>query len=173
VVPGLVGLFIATRRNVSDCYAVAALAFALYFLCYWRTGPSIPGSASTGTSPAANLGEAARLVFRGGRLVRLVALSLINSAHGVIAYSLALLISLQLGGSTADIGWLSGLVAALEIPIVLDVGTAARRLPIWQVIVGGGVIHAGFLLALTMANGTGPRYALAVLNSIGNAISLT
>ena len=173
VVPGLVGLFIATRRNVSDCYAVAALAFALCFLYYWRKGPSIPGSASSGTSPTANLGEAAGLVFHGGRLVRLLALSLINSAHSVIAYSLPLLISLKLGGSTADIGWLSGLVAALEIPIMLGVGTAARRLPIWQVIVGGGVIHAGFLLALTMANGTGLLYALAVLNSIGNAVLLT
>ena len=144
MVPGLVGLFIATREHVSDCYGIAALAFALCLVFYWRFGPSVPGGVTGGASAAANLAEAFRLILNGGRMGRLVALALINSASSVSSYTLPLLINLKLGGSFANIGWLSGLVAAMEIPIMLGVGAAAQRWPVWQVIVVGGFFHADF-----------------------------
>ena len=173
VVPGLVGLLIATREHVSDCYGIAALAFALCLLFYWRFGPSVPGGVSGGTSAAANLAEAFRLIFDGGRMSRLVALALINSASSVSSYTLPLLINLKLGGSFANIGWLSGLVAAMEIPIMLGVGAAARRWPLWEVIVVGGIFHAGFLIALALTTQVEALYFLAILNAVGNAVALT
>ena len=173
VVPGLVGLFIATRQNVSDCYAVAAVAFALCLLFYWRFGPSVPGGVSASASAVENLAEAFKLIFNAGRLSRLLAIALINSATAVSAYTLPLLINVKLGGSFANIGWLSGLVAAMEIPIMLGVGAAARRWPLWQVIVAGGLVHAGFLLALAMTTQVSALFAFAILNAIGNAVALT
>jgi predicted MFS family arabinose efflux permease len=88
VVPGLVGLFIATRANPSDCYGVAALAFVLCLLFYWRQGPDVPGNTGGDKSAAANLREAVGLIFHTGRLSRLLALALINSAHPLIGYAL-------------------------------------------------------------------------------------
>ena len=84
-----------------------------------------------------------------------------------------LLISVKLGAGIANVGWLMGFVAALEIPIMLGVGAAARRWPLWQVIVVGGFFHAGFLMALAMATRVEALYAFAILNAIGNAVALT
>ena len=86
VVPSLVGLF--TREHVSDCFAVAALAFALCLLFYWHFGPSVLGGVVGNTSALANLTEAFKLIFNAGRMARLVAIALINSATSVSSYIL-------------------------------------------------------------------------------------
>jgi len=173
VVPALVGLFIAATARPSDSFAIAALAFVLCLLFYWRFGPSIAGTSASAGSAAANLREALGLVVQGGRLTRLAALALVNSVHPLIAAAFPLILTQQLHGSTAQLGVFAGLVAALEIPIMLGVGAAVRRFPLWQVIVSGGVIHAVFLLSLTLINSTGPLYFLALLNAAGNAVLLT
>jgi predicted MFS family arabinose efflux permease len=173
VVPALVGLFIAATARPSDSFAVAALAFVLCFGFYWHFGPSVAGNSTSAGSAAANLREAFGLVLQGGRIQRLAALALVNCVHPLIAAAFPLIITQQLGGTTAQLGVFAGLVAFLEIPIMLGVGVAVRRFPLWQVIVSGGLIHVGFLLSLTLIKSTLPLYGLALLNAAGNAVLLT
>jgi MFS family permease len=173
VVPALVGLFIAATARPSDSFAIAALAFVVCLLFYWHYGPSVSGSSTSAGSAAANLREAIRLVWHGQRILRLTALALVNCVHPLIMAAFPLIITQQLHGSTAQLGIFAGLVAFLEIPIMLGVGTAVRRFPLWQVIVGGGFIHVTFLMSLTMINSTGALYVLALLNAAGNAVLLT
>ena len=61
----------------------------------------------------------------------------------------------------------------MEIPIMLAVGVTPRRWPLWQVIVVGGIFHAGFLGALALTTSVETLYAFAILNAIGNAVALT
>jgi hypothetical protein len=61
----------------------------------------------------------------------------------------------------------------MEMPVMIGVGAMARRLPVWQIIVAGGVLHAMFMLALTQVNSTLPVYPLALLDAGANAVLLT
>ncbi|MDE2446239.1 MAG: MFS transporter, partial [Alphaproteobacteria bacterium] len=112
-------------------------------------------------------------IFTQGRGIRLLALSLINSPHGVIATIFPLVLTVKLGGSTAQLGWFAGFVALTEIPLMLVVGAAVSRFQLWTVIVTGGLVHAGYLALLGLAPNVATLFALGVLNAIGNAVMLT
>jgi MFS family permease len=173
VVPALVGAFIAITARPSDSFAIAALAFVLCFVFYWIWGPSIAGNATSPGTALANLREASGFIFEGGRITRLSALALVNCVHPLISAAFPLILIQQLHGTTTQLGYFAGLVAALEIPIMLGVGAAVRRFPLWQVIVGGGMIHAAFLAGLSLITSLSALYFLALLNAAGNAVLLT
>lgn len=173
VVPAIVGVYIAASARPSDSFAIAALAFVLCLFFYWAFGPVVAGTSTSAGSAAANLREALALVLHGGRMLRLTALALVNCVHPLISAAFPLIITQQLHGNTSQLGVFAGLVAFLEIPIMLGVGAAVRRYPLWQVIVGGGFIHATFLISLTFISSTAPLYVLALLNAAGNAVLLT
>jgi predicted MFS family arabinose efflux permease len=173
VMPAIVGVYIAASARPSDSFAIAALAFVVCLLFYWRFGPVIAGTSTSAGSAAANLRDALSLVLHGERMLRLTALALVNCVHPLIMAAFPLILTQQLHGSTAQLGVFAGLVAFLEIPIMLGVGAAVRRFPLWQVIVAGGFIHVAFLLSLTFISSTAPLYVLALLNAAGNAVLLT
>ena len=173
VVPGLVGLFIATRKNVSDSYAVAALAFGLCFVFYALFGPKGGRGESTGNSAWQNLREAFGMVIEGRVSKRLMALSIIQGPHPLTAAVLPLIITSLPHGSTADVGILAGLFAALEIPIMLLAGAYNRNWQSWTLIMFGAASHILFLLGLGLVSSVASIYALAVLNASGTAIMAT
>jgi predicted MFS family arabinose efflux permease len=173
VVPAIVGGFIAYSGRPSDGFVIGALAFVVCLIFYWRFGPNIAGTSISAGSAAANLREALGLITQEGRMTRLSALALVNCPHPLIMSAFPLIIAHELGGTMTQLGVVAGLVAFLEMPLMLGVGAAVRRLPLWQVIVAGGIIHAVFLVALTLIHSTAPLYGLAVLNAAGNAVLLT
>jgi predicted MFS family arabinose efflux permease len=173
VVPALVGGFIAATARPSDSFAVAALACVLCSAFYWVWGPNVSGNATSPGTAFANLREASGLIFEGARIIRLSALALVNCVHPLISAAFPLILIQQLHGTTTQLGYFAGLVAALEIPIMLGVGAAVRRFPLWQVIACGGIIHITFLVSLTLVTSISTLYFLALLNAAGNAILLT
>ena len=173
VVPGLVGLLIAYTNRASDSFAVAALAFTLCLIFYWLFGPKVAGGIVSSTSALTNLFEAAGLIFKDGRGPRLLAISLINSPHPLIAALFPLVLIQQLGGNTSQLGWFLGLVALLEIPLTLVIGAMVRHFNLWAIIIFGGVIHASFLLLLGLTTSLWSFYLLAVMNAVGNSVLLT
>ena len=173
VVPGLVGLLIAYTNRASDSFAAAALAFTVCLIFYWIFGPKVSGNLVSGTSALTNLRDAAALIFTNGNGPRLLALSLINSPHPLIAALFPLILTQQLSGSTAQLGWFSGAVALMEIPLMLVVASSVRRFNLWAIIIFGGVTHAGFLLLLCVAGSPWLFAVLGVLNAMGNAVLLT
>ena len=173
VVPALVGAFIAYSGRPSDGFVIGALAFVLCLIFYWRYGPNMAGTSTSAGSAAANLREALGLILQGGRITRLAALALVNSPHPRAMSAFPLMIAHELGGSMTELGVIAGLVAFLEMPLMIGVGAAVRRFPLWQVIVAGGIIHALFLISLTLIHSTTPLYGLAFLIAAGNAVLLT
>ena len=173
VVPGIVGVFIATRENVSDCYAVAAFAFGLCFVFYALFGPNGGRGEIAGNNAWQNLREAFGLVFEGRVSKRLMALSFMQGPHPMMAAALPLIITSLPNGSYADVGVLSGLFAAIEIPIMLVAGAYNRNWQSWTLITIGAAAHILFLLGLGFISNVASIYALAVLNAAGTAIMVT
>jgi MFS family permease len=173
IVPGLVGLFIATRKNVSDSFAIAAAAFMLSFLIYLFFGAETKNIATSQLSAWAGFKAALKLVGSKTILLRLLALSLIATPHPVNAALLPLMITHFSGGNTMDVGIMVGLVAGLEIPFMLLGGYFGQSKPIWFIIVCAGLVHASYLFGLGFAHSLWQIYALAVLNAAGAAILLS
>jgi MFS family permease len=173
VVPGLVGLFIATRERASDSYAIAALAFGLCFVFYALFGPTGGRAQASGNSAWLNLREATGIIFEARVFRRLMALSFIQGPHPLIAAALPLIITSLPHGSTADVGFLAGLFAALEIPIMLIAGALNRIWNTWTLVIIGALTHVAFLLGLGLVSNVASIYALAILNAAGTAIMVT
>jgi predicted MFS family arabinose efflux permease len=173
IVPGLVGLFIATRKNVSDSFAVAAAAFTLCFLIYAAFG-SNEKNKNLGQSTAwAGFKTALGLVGSRAILLRVLALALIATSYSANATLLPLFITHLPHAGTTDVGVLAGLVAGLEIPFMLIGGYFSRNIALWKVIVAAGLVHVAYLLGLGFVNSLWQIYALAVLNAAGAAILLS
>ena len=173
LVPGLVGLYIATRKNVSDSYSIAAAAFAFCFLIYLVFGKSVKnntvgqGSAWAGFKTALNL-VASRQIF-----LRVLALALIATPQPTNGALLPLFITHLPGGTTADVGLLAGLVAGLEIPFMLLAGYFNRSKPTWIIIIVAGLTHATYLFGLGFVTATWQIYLLSIINAAGAAVMLS
>ena len=173
LVPGLVGFFIATRKNVSDSFAVAALAFALCLAFYATFGPSGGRSEASGRGGLVGLREAFALIFEGRVFKRVMALSFIQGPHPLNAALLPLLITSLPHGSTADVGILAGVVAALEIPFMLLAAALNRQWHTWVLVAVGGLSHITYLLYLGTVSSVHALYVLAALNAVGASVLLT
>jgi MFS family permease len=173
LVPGLVGLFIATRKNITDCYAIAAAAFLLCFIFYAVFGSSTKNEAHNSNFAWQGMKAALRLVASKRIAYRILALGMIATVHPANSNLLPLFITHLHGGSTRDVGVIAGLVAGLEIPFMLLGGYFNHRKPLWMIIVAAGLVHVFYFLGLSMATSLWHIYALAVLNAAGAAILLS
>jgi predicted MFS family arabinose efflux permease len=173
LVPGLVGLFIATRKNVSDAYAIGAGAFALCFCIYAVFGLSGKNETPNATSAWQGLKAAVTLVANRRIFYRILALGMIATVHPANSNLMPLFITHLHGGSTKDVGIISGLVAGLEIPFMLLGGYFNHRTALWKIIIAAGLVHALYFMGLGMASSLWHIYALAVLNAAGAAILLS
>ncbi|MBB6219383.1 hypothetical protein [Rhizobium leguminosarum] len=84
-----------------------------------------------------------------------------------------LILVVDLGGKTADVGIIAGLIALLEIPFMLMWASLLKRRDILPILVIAGVIYAGFMAALTFATAPWQIYALTVPAAAGAAALLS
>ena len=173
VVPGLVGAFIATRKDVSDGFAVAAVAFLIALLLYGIWGQSSGRVEPSKLSAWQGLKEALGLIASKHIALRLLALALIATVQPANLLMLPLMIVKMPGGDTQSIGIIAGLTAGLEVPLMLIGGYVASRVELWKIIVAGGLVFAIYLGLVGFVQTVPQLYFLAVLNAIGNAIMLT
>jgi MFS family permease len=173
LVPGAVGLFIATRENVTDCYAIAAGAFALCFCIFAVFGSSNKNEVHSSISAWNGIKTAFGLVASKRIFYRILALGLIATVHPANSNLLPLFITHLPNGSTKDVGIVSGLVAGLEIPFMLLGGYFNHRMPLWKIIIAAGLVHAVYLFGLGLVSSLWHIYALTILNAAGAAILLS
>jgi MFS transporter, SET family, sugar efflux transporter len=170
VVPGLVGAYIAISKNVSDSFAVAAAAFFLCIAAYGLFGAPGGKAEPSKTSVLQGLKEALVLVASKAIAPRIAALALIACVQPSNLALLPLIVTQFPDGNTQSIGLIAGLTAALEVPLMLFAGYLGGRMPIWKLIVAGGVVYACYLGLVGMAQSVNHLYGLAALNALGNAI---
>lgn len=173
VVPGLVGAYIATRKDVSDSFAIAALAFLVCIFMFGLYGKPGGRAEPSKLSTWDGLKEAFGLVFSKHIALRILALAMIASVQWVSGSLLPLVIVKMPTGDTSVVGIFAGLTAGLEVPLMLIGGVFASRYPLWKIIVAGGLVYALYLGLVGFAHNVPQVYALAILNAAGNAIMLT
>jgi Major Facilitator Superfamily len=173
VVPGLVGAYIATRQDVSDSFAIAALAFLVCLILFGVFGKPGGRAEPSKLTVWAGLKEAFGLVFSKHIALRILALAMIASVQWVSGSLLPLVIVKMPSGDTGVVGIFAGLTAGLEVPLMLLGGVFASRYPLWKIIVGGGLVYALYMGLVGFAHSVPQVYALSVLNAMGNAIMLT
>lgn len=173
LVPGAVGLFITTRKNVTDSYAIAAVAFVLCFIIYAAFGSNTKNETQQTNTAWEGLKTAFGVIASKRIFNRILALALIATVHPANSNLLPMFITQLPGGSPTDVGVLAGLVAGLEIPFMLLGGFLNHKMPLWKIIIAAGVVHAVYFFGLGLASSLWHIYALAVLNAGGAAILLS
>ena len=173
VVPGLAGLFIAWTGRASDAFGLAAIVYVFSLVYYAFLGPNGGNRQVNKQTPLQGLLGAFRLIGSHAILSRVVSVAVIGITHPVNAAVMPLIILSLEGGSVRDVGLISGIVAALEIPFMLLAGAMISRFSLLRVIAFGGICHALYLVALAFAPSVGYIYALCVINAAGAAVLLT
>jgi predicted MFS family arabinose efflux permease len=177
IVPGLAGLFIAWPEQVSHSFIIATVVSVVCMFYYWAKGSNQGkkegGDEAVKQTASAGLKQAFKLIGSNAILSRVVSLAVIGITHPVNAAVMPLIVLSLEGGSVRDVGLLAGLVAGLEIPLMLLGGAMVRRYSLVKVIVFGGLCHVVYLVALAFVPSIGYIYALCVINAAGAAILLT
>ena len=123
---------------------VYSMAAAMYLLAalvaiFWLDEVQPAAAARPGDRPAASAGRT-RLLLTGA------AFTLLMCPLTLGVQALPLFISHDLGGKVGYAGYLLGLCAALEIPLMLGLGALSTRVPLRALVLGGaaaGVVYYG------------------------------
>ena len=169
-----VGLFIAVRYGFGPLYlAIAGLSLAMAVLGRWgmRRVPRLPVLAAPVTQAAAPTAKAgvrglpARLWLLLGALV---ALGAVNQIYIIDA---ALYVTQDLHHGAQIFGWMAGLCAGLEIPVILIAGRLADRVGKLRVVLVAVVAAVAFFCLLPLASTLLELLGLQVLNAIWVGVS--
>lgn len=163
------GIFLLTRFGFRPlyltvcglCLVTAALGLGL------RRLPPPP-------QPAARSARSAAFLSLPGRtwllLGALVALGIVNQMYNI---DIALYVTKTLHLQTQLVGWVVGLGAALEIPIMIVAGRFADRFGKLRAVIASAAGAAVFFCLLPLARSAAPLLALQVLNAAWTAVALS
>ena len=167
IVPPLAG-WVAMRGTPIDTFLIAVLAL-LGFLAMFAVLYLIPG---TGIAPQRS---AAPQPFRIApeRRWGLAGVTLIRCAIFIHLTTLPLTLRADFGGSLADVGLNAGVAAALEVPLMVMWGYAARRWSNETLISLNGAIFALYLGAIPFAGSVQGVLLLQGLNALATAALLS
>lgn len=184
------------ERDAPDRVAMALSALRTVFSLAWVTGPALAAFALEAGGFALVFGSAAAMyalatavvllklspepprpvpheqrakVPRGLRLrlaVAAVAFTLLHTPMTVNVQTLPLHVSTGLGGRITDAGWLIGLCALLEIPLMLGLGALTTRVPLRYLLYAGASCGVAYFTLAATAQTVGLLGAGQVLNAL-------
>jgi MFS transporter, SET family, sugar efflux transporter len=164
------GIFLLTRFGFAPlyltvaglCLLTAALGLGL------RRLPATPAPAARARP------RATAFLSLSGRtwllLGALVALGIVNQMYNI---DIALYVTKTLHLQTQLVGWIVGLSAGLEIPVMIVAGRFADRFGKLRVVTGSAAGAAVFFCLLPLARSAAPLLALQVLNAAWTAVALS
>jgi MFS transporter, SET family, sugar efflux transporter len=170
------GLFVAVRYGFGPLYlATAGLSLATAVLGRWglRRVPK-PGisEASAAARPATRAarrraGLPARMWLLLGAIV---ALGTVNQVYSI---DVSLYVTQDLHHGAQIIGWMAGLCAGLEIPVMIFTGRIADRVGKLRVVLAAAVVAVVFFCLLPLASSPLELLGLQVLNATWVGVSLS
>jgi MFS transporter, SET family, sugar efflux transporter len=175
------GFFLLTRYGFGPLYltvAGLALATGALGLRLRRMPPTPrPGPAPGGEGPATRRGRGAALAslsaLSGRTWLLLGAIVVLGVVNQMYAIDIALYVTRTLHLGAQLVGWMAGLGAALEIPIMIVAGRVADRFGKLRVVLAGAVAAAVFFCLLPLARSAAPLLALQTLNAAWIAVIMS
>ena len=196
LVPGAVGLALAGRDSMIGAYLIAALlaAACLATIVFWLepdTPPRLdtrPGrypAGGTGTAqvaptagradrpaqsrlPLSVLGDMGQ-ILRPRLLASVLGVALISQVLHVNSTVLPLITLGQAGGTSEDVGFVIGMVAALEVVFMFLWTWSLRVLHLTTALAIATVIYMGYALGIAGASQPWQIYAASILAGVGAA----
>jgi SET family sugar efflux transporter-like MFS transporter len=137
------GLFLATAATHIVILGVLALF-----------KPSLPAKRQpappAATSPTASVGGV-RLPSKRTLIGTTIAFVVVQSVTSLTVTTMPLFISVTLNGSVSSAGFVLGLCAAIEVPLMLLFGSLASRWPVHRLLYVGGGFGMAYCLAVSVA----------------------
>jgi MFS transporter, SET family, sugar efflux transporter len=100
----------------------------------------------------------------------IIALGVVNQMYSI---DVPLYVTKTLHLDAQLVGWMAGLGAALEIPIMIVAGRFAERFGRLPLVIASAAGATGFFCLLPLARSAGPLLALQVLNAAWSAVALS
>ncbi len=162
VMPAILGLALAQSANMIGAWGAAAtctllVAIASLLLLAPPKEPNEPGN----TSQSAFF-DALRELVRADMLVRMVAMAAVTGTTRLATMIWPLILTLELGGSTRDVGFIAALIALIEIPFMLLAAFLLKRFSLLVLIVASALLYGLHMVGFVFATAPWHFYALAV-----------
>jgi SET family sugar efflux transporter-like MFS transporter len=164
------GLFLATSLGFGPLYlAAGGLALASGLLGRWglrrlaAPEPAVAAPAVPGGRPALPAGIWLLVVV-------IVILGVVNQMYGI---DIALYVTRDLHLGAQLVGWMAGLCAGLEIPVMVIAARAAERFGPMRVMIAAAAGATAFFCLLPLARAGVPLLALQFLNAAWSGVALS
>ena len=170
VVPGIVGLILATQDSMILSYFIAAIASGGCFLMIlFGIEPDKPPlqKGVAVTRPPAML-ELAKILAP-GTVMRILGIALITQVLSVNAVVLPLIVTGRANGVSADIGFIVGLVALLEVLFIFFWAWVVRKIHLTTALLITAALYFVYLILLAWTTAPWQVYAVSVIAGISAA----
>jgi MFS transporter, SET family, sugar efflux transporter len=172
VMPAAMGFALAGSKSMLGAWGVACLSALLVFLAslllMQKPRNDVAGGGS-GAGFVASLKEIAAPLM----LARMVCMALLTGTVRLSSILWPLIVTVNLGGTTADVGMIAGLIALLEIPFMLIWAAMLKRARILTILIAAGLIYGTYMAGLSAATATWHIYVLIVPGAAGAAALLS
>ncbi|GAA0234171.1 sugar efflux transporter [Cryptosporangium japonicum] len=153
-------------------FGVAAAIFAAVALLtrFGLPEPDPADARPAAGAPVENTEKRGADVSEGVLRLNVVALVLIQTAATLSVQILPLFVNADLNGDVRDTGFILGLCAFLEIPLILAFGALAGRVGVRRLFLVGPLVSALYLGTAALSAGTGQVAVAQLLNASGIAL---
>lgn len=162
VMPAILGLLLARSANMIGAWGAAAICTLLIAVAspVLLSPPTEPTKA-TGTNGIA-FQEALRELVRADMLIRMIAMAAVTGTTRLATMIWPLILTLELGGSTRDVGFIAALIALIEIPFMLIAASLLKRVSLLALIIVSALLYGLHMVGFAFATAPWHFYALAV-----------
>lgn len=163
LMPAVLGLILSQSPNMIGAWGAAAICTLLIAIgsLTLLARPQQNEIAGTGTSRA-NFFDAIRELVRGDMILRMIAMAAVTGITRLATMIWPLILTLELGGSTRDVGFIAALIAFIEIPFMLLAASLLRRVSLLMLIVVSALLYGLHMVGFAFATAPWHFYALAV-----------
>jgi MFS transporter, SET family, sugar efflux transporter len=172
VMPAAMGFAFAGADTMLGAWGVAALCALMIFVssAFLLQKPAeTAGPAKSGPGFLDSLKELSSPVM----LARMFSVASLTGTVRLSSTIWPLILTVNLGGTTADVGVIAGLTALLEIPFMLIWAALLRKHSVVAILTATGLIYGGYMAALTFAAATWQIYFLTIPGAAGAAALLS
>lgn len=161
ITPAGLGLALGASGNMLGAWGIAALFCLFILICATFVLKAPPSRPARDTSAPGFLAALKELAAR-DVLIRMVSIAAITSTLRLSGTVWPLILTLQLGGKTADVGLIAGMTALVEIPFMLMWAHLLKRHGIVGMIVTAALGYSAYMAALSFASAPWHIYVLAL-----------
>ncbi len=173
LMPGLVGLYLASSSTMMPAYAVATVASISCFLLYFFCVPRSPKNAVRSRPQEDGFLASLARILEPGILLRVGSMALVSGTQRLSTTLSPLITTHAAHGTVVDVGLTACGVAFLEMPFMLFWAAMQKRFKNVHVLSVGTLIYSTYLVLVSFATARWQIYALIGINAFGAAAVLS